>query len=176
MSQTNTEVRETLLELCDELESENGSCERMTNPPKKSFVDPSYKRVGGHKTTSTSAKVNHTCVPPRTKMVDKFQVEELGRAKKPARRRRSHTCPICRTQGHHARTRNNVLLEENTERANRFFKHLVDANMVDSYVSSLAKRESHAFVEKAILRIRAVSKKTDSQVPRRSEPPTNRKQ
>ena len=102
-------------------------------------------------------------------MVDKFQVEELGRAKKPARRR-SHTCPICLTQGRHAWTHTDVLLEENTERANRFFKHLVDANMVDSYVSSLAKRESHAFVEKEILRIRAVSKKTDSQVPRRSEP------
>ena len=34
LSQTNTEVRETLLELCNELESKNGSCETTTNAPK----------------------------------------------------------------------------------------------------------------------------------------------
>ena len=47
-----------------------------------------------------------------------------------------------------------------------FFKHLVDANMVDLYVFSLAKRESHAFVQKAILRIGAVSQETRKAVAR----------
>ena len=163
LSQTNTEVHETLLELCNELESPKGRVETMTTAPKKSILDPSYKRVGGHKTTSTSAKVNHTSVPPRTRMIDKYQVDELHRAKKPVRRRQCHTCPVCRLEGHHARTCHNVLLEENTERANTFFKHLVKSNMVDSYVSSLAKRESNAFVQKAILRIGAVSKEAKQQ-------------
>ena len=132
----------------------------MTTAPKKSIVDPSYRRVGGHKTTSTSAKVNHTSVPPRTKKVDDYQVCELNRTKKPAKRRRCHMCPVCRLEGHHARTCDKVLLVENAARADAFFTQLVDGNKVDAYIASLARRENQAFVEKVILRIRTLSQET----------------
>ena len=160
LSQTNNEILETLFELCRDLEAERDGRDN-TMAPKKSIVDPGFKRVKGPKATSTSARVNHTALPPRTKTVDAFQVNELHRQKKPAPKCRKLTFPICRAEGHHARTCPDVLLEENTERADHFFKQLADANKVDAYVTSLAKRESHAFVEKAIRRIKAASLKTD---------------
>ena len=159
LSQTNDEILETLLELCRDLELERDRCDIKT-APKKSIVDPGYKKVRGHKATSTSARVDHAAVQPRTKMIDDYQVNELHREKKPTRKRRKqHTCPVCRKEGHHARTCHEVLLDENAERADLFFKQLADANKVDAYVTSLGKRETQAFVERVIGRIEAVSRK-----------------
>ena len=161
LSQTNDEILETLLELCRDLEVTRDFCDHKTTH-KKSIIDPGIKKVSGHKATNTSARVNHTAIPPRTKMIDDYQINELHRKKKPAgERRKQHIYPVCRQKGHHARTCHDVLLDENEERADVFFKQLADGNKVDAYLSSLAKRETHAFVEKAARRIEAVSSKLE---------------
>ena len=147
-----------LLGLCDELETNNERQIFTNESPQKSMIDPSIQKMRGYKTTSTSAKVNRTSPSPRTKMVDCFQVNALHRAKSPAeKRRKHHRCPICRREGHHARTCHDVLLDENSERSNTFFEQLVREQKVDSYISSLAKRESHASVKNVLRRIETVS-------------------
>ena len=156
-SHTNSEIRETLVELCADLERLNETEQRQNGLPRSSIADPTFQRVRGRQTTSTSAKVDHMSAPPRSKAVDDFQVNTLQRAKKPARCRKRHVCPVCRCDGHHARTCRDVLLDENAERADAFFARLLEMDRVDSYVASLAKRERHSFVKLVVGRIDALA-------------------
>ena len=122
------------------------------------FLETAFQRVKGRQTTSTSAKVDHVSVPSQSKAVDDFQINTLQRTKKPtSRTRKRHACPVCRRDGHHARTCHDVLLDENAERADAFFERLIETGRVDSYVASLAKRERHNFVELVIGRINLLS-------------------
>ena len=159
-SKTNSEIKETLVELCMDLEQSLETEQRQSGLPRSSIADPAYQRMRGRQTTSTSAKVDHVSSPPQSKAVDDFQVNTLQRQKKPARSRRRHVCPVCRRDGHHAQTCHDVLLGENTERADAFFARLIEMGRVDSYVASLAKRERHSFVKLVVDRIDALSAST----------------
>ena len=157
-SQTNGEIRETFVELCSDLEQTLETERRRNALPRSSIADPAFQRVKGRQTTSTSAKVDHVSVPSQSKAVDDFQINTLQRVKKPtSRTRKRHACPVCRRDGHHARTCHDVLLDENAERADAFFVRLIETGRVDSYVASLAKRERHNFVELVIGRINLLS-------------------
>ena len=158
MGQTNDEVKETLLELCRDLETIGDPGQHQNEALRKSIIDPSTRKIRGYQTRSTSAKVNHTSVPPSTKTVDAFQVGVLhrsqrGKDKGPKR----HKCPVCQHEGHHARTCQNILLQENAERADTFLKQLIQTQKIDSYISSLAKRQRHSFVEEVLERIKKLS-------------------
>ena len=101
---TNTEVAAVLLEPCDSLEHvPSQETTRSCPHPRRSIVDPSAMRMMGPRTTSTSAKVNRRVLVQRTHMADTFQVNTLGRSKKPSNAKRRHVCSICRGEGHHPR-------------------------------------------------------------------------
>ena len=159
MAQTNNEVKETLLELCQDLEKINREASHQNGRgPKKSIIDPSTQKLRGCQTKSTSSKVNHTSVPPSTKMVDAFQVNELHRSQRGTDKRpKRHKCPVCQLAGHHGRTCRNILIKENAERADAFLKDLIEKQKIDSYISSLAKRERHSFVQDVLNRIQKLS-------------------
>ena len=114
----------------------------------------------GRYAVNTDAKARAMALVNGLKAVDDFQVNTLQRPKKPARSRRRHVCPVCRRDGHHAQTCHDVLLGENTERADAFFARLIEMGRVDSYVASLAKRERHSFVKLVVDRIDALSAST----------------
>ena len=158
MAQTNDEVKETLLELCCDLEAVGDPGKNQNELPRKSIIDPSTWKISGYHTRSTSAKVNHTSVPPSTKNVDAFQVEVLHRSQRGKDKRpKRHKCPVCQREGHHARTCQNIILQENAERADTFLKRLFETQKIDSYISSIAKRQRHSFVEEVLERIKMLS-------------------
>ena len=158
MAQTNDELKETLLELCRDLETVGDPVKHPNEAPRKSIIDPSTRKIRGHQTRSTSAKVNHTSVPPSTKMVDAFQVDVLHRSQRGKDKRpKRHRCPVCRIEGHHAQTCQNILLQENAERADTFLKQLIETQKIESYISSIAKRQRHSFVEELLKRIKRLS-------------------
>ena len=142
-------------ELCTSLESGRFETPPASNkcPQRPSIVDPLFVKVRGPQSTCTSAKVDNTSQPPQTKAVDTYQRERLHRAKPSPAKRRKHTCPICRSPGHHARTCPNVLLDEHGARADVFFQQLVETKKAESYVSSLASREPYPFVQRVVRRI-----------------------
>ena len=159
MAQTNNEVKETLLELCQDLEKINREAShQIESGPKKSIIDPSTKKIGGCQRGSTSSKVDHASVPQSTKMIDVFQVDVLHRSQRGTDKRpKRHKCPVCQVEGHHGRTCRNILLHENAERAEAFLKDLIEKQMIDWYISSLAKRERHPFVQDVLNRIQKLS-------------------
>ena len=73
-------------------------------------------------------------------MIDKFQVQHLKREKKPSKERKRHKCPVCRVDGHHAKTCPDILLASNREWANAFLMKLVERGMVDGYLKSATNR------------------------------------
>ena len=149
---------ETLLELCRELENTSASERQQNYARPKSIINPSTRKVRGYKTRSTSSKVNHTSVPPRTKMIDTYQVDVLHRSRRGTDKRpKRHRCPLCRLEGHHARTCHNILLLENAQRADKFLRELIDSQRIDSYISSLAKRQRHSFIQDVLDRIKRLS-------------------
>ena len=91
-------------------------------------------------------------------MIDDYQVKVLHRSQhrddKPPKR---HKCPVCQLEGHHGRTFQKILEAENTERANKFFKEMIEKQKIDSYISSLAKRQRHEFVQEVLDRIKVLS-------------------
>ena len=147
------------MELCQDLEKINREARYQNEMgPKKSIIDPSTQKIRGCQTRSTSSKVNHTSVPPSTRMVDAFQVNVLQRSQRGTDKRpKRHKCPICQLEGHHGRTCRNILLHENAERADAFLKDLIEKQMIDSYISSLAKRQRHSFVQDVLNRIQKLS-------------------
>ena len=158
VSQTNDEVMETLLELCHDLEMSTERKILQIETSRKSIIDLPIKKIKEYQTRSTSAKVNHTSIPPRTKMIDNYQVDALHRLRcRKEKGPKRHRCPVCRLEGHHARTCNNILLEENADRADKFLRQMIETAKIDSYISSLAKRQSHRFVEVVLERIKRLS-------------------
>ena len=113
VSANEPEVAVILSELCVSLEalSQPTQQEPAETTVRKSIVDPCVLRMKGPKTTSTSARVNHTAPTPKTVMVQKALGAVRENTKPPSRdRRKQHTCPICRGEGHHARTCRDVLV------------------------------------------------------------------
>ena len=90
-------------------------------------------------------------------MADTFQVNTLGRPKKPSNAKRRHVCSICRGEGHHPQTCKHVLATDNTGRADLYFKQLIRKNKAEAYLELWAKRGSHAFVSKLTERIRTLT-------------------
>ena len=163
MSQTNDEVMQTLLELCHDLETSTERKTVQTETSRKSIIDPPIKKIRGYQTRSTSAKVNHTSIPPRTKMIDNYQVDVLHRSQRQKEKGpKRHRCPVCRLQGHHARTCKSILLEENADRADKFLREMIETRKIDSYISSLAKHQNHMFVEDVLERIKRLSARLDA--------------
>ena len=145
-------------ELYHELESTSAKDELQKVVPRKSIIDPSTPKIRGCQARSTSSKVNHTSVPPSTRMIDSFQDNVLHRSQRGTDKRpKRHKCPICQVEGHRGRTCRNNLLQENAERAEAFLKDLIEKQMIDSYISSLAKRERHPFVRDVLNRIQKLS-------------------
>ena len=73
-------------------------------------------------------------------MVDAFQVDVLRRLKcQTEKRPKQHTCRVCQHKGQHARTCHDVFLREHLERADTFFRKLIETQKVDGYVSSLGR-------------------------------------
>ena len=114
-------------------------------------------RLMGPRTTSTSARVDGRAHVQRTHMVDDFQVNVLDRTKKPSQKKRKHTCSICHGAGHHPQTCKHILASENAERANLYFKRLIQKNKVWGYLDVLAKRRSQSFVGEVRERMQALA-------------------
>ena len=143
MSQTNNDVFTILNETCWALENVPLNKQSVEDAPsRKSIADPLVPKMRGPRTVCTSARVDHAGVPARTKMTDDFQIKVLGRSKTPVNKkspktptkRKSHRCPVCRLEGHHARTCKDVLQEENRARADRYLKTLAETNKLGSYL------------------------------------------
>ena len=162
VAETNDEVLELLNELCVTLDAcvrtDTQSDQRRFE--RKSIADPVLPRMRGHMTTSTSAKVDRTAALPRTKMVAACRQASSQTPTKPTtKRRKQHTCPICRCAGHHARTCKDVLLDENRERADVFFKRVIEDARVESYLSSVAARSSLKHANEVAARIQSCARR-----------------
>ena len=145
-----------LEQTCTVLENGVDPVEDGQRTQRKSIVDPMIPKMNGPRTVSTSAKVNHEAVPARTTTVDKFQVNVLGRSKAP-RKRKMHSCPVCRQEGHHARTCMSILDEANRVRADAFLKTLVETKKLKPYLKSISSRSDDAFVRAIVQRIRSIT-------------------
>ena len=147
ISANEPEVAVILSELCVSLEalSQPSQQQPAETTVRKSIVDPCILRMKGPKTTTTSARVNHTAPCPRTAMVEKVHGAVREKAKPSHGRKKQHTCPICRGEGHHARTCRDVLVEENRARAELFFIQLIETRQLDKYLVCMARRVSPQF-------------------------------
>ena len=154
---TNSEVAGILRDLCESLKSMGSEqTTRDHTTTRRSIADPHAMKLMGPRTTSTSAKVDRRAHVQRTRMVDHFQANVLDRTKKPSKQKRQHTCSICRGQGHHPQTCQQILSSENAERANLFFQQLIQKNKVQGYLDLLAKRTSQSFSRTVAERIQVV--------------------
>ena len=161
LATTNTEVAAVLRELCESLESAPSKEMSQTCPAtRRSIVDPGAMRIMGPRTTSTSARVDGRARAQRTHMVDDFHVDVLDRTKKPSKQKRRHMCSICHGAGRHPQTCKHILASENTERANLYFKRLIQKNKVHGYLDVLAKRGSQSFVGEVRERIQALTSRS----------------
>ena len=149
MAATNTEVGLILRDLCKSLERIPRQEKAVPAEKRRSIMDPGVVKMTGQRTTTTSAKVNHSAPVQLTRMVDRYQTNVLGRTKKPAGAKRRHRCSICREEGHHPQTCGSLFAAENTERTKLFFKQLIEKNRVRSFLDALTMRASSAFVRKA---------------------------
>ena len=68
------------------------------------------------------------------------QMESVGKTK-----RNQHAFPICRHEGHHARTCRDVLVEENRERSDTVFNRLMNSRKFDKHLAAMAVRVSTQF-------------------------------
>ena len=141
------EVAGILSELCVSLEALSRPSQQQPaeTTVRKSIIDPCVLRIKGPKTTSTSARVNHTAPCPRTAMVEKVHGAVREKTKPSPHRKKQHTCPICRGEGHHARTCRGVIVEENRPRAEQFFIQLIETQKLDKYLLGMARRVSPQF-------------------------------
>ena len=155
LGETDDEVVGILNELCATLEAMDTKPEdARANRP--SIVDPNVIAMKGRLATNTSSKVDMTSKQPGTKTVNDYQITALGRERKPKTSRR-HVCPICCREGHHAKTCRDVLLDEHAERADGFFKRLIESNATEQYARAMSARVSAEFATAIAARIRAVS-------------------
>ena len=60
-------------------------------------------------------------------------------------RKKQHACPICRGEGHHARTCRDVLVEENRARTEQFLIQFIETRQLDKYLACMARRVSPQF-------------------------------
>ena len=145
MAETNDEVAQILDEACVRLESMTSDVPiEDESSRRRSILDPSTVKMRGPRTTATSSKVDRRAAPSRTKMVDAFQTDVLGKRKSPGKRMRKHTCPICLVDGHHARTCHDILSPENNECSDAYFKKLRDSGRLVDFVVSLVRRQTPA--------------------------------
>ena len=145
MAETNDEVAQILDEACFKLESMTSDAPiEDESSRRRSILDPSTVKMKGPRTTATSSKVDRKAAPSRTKMVDAFQTDVLGKQKSPGKRRRKHTCPVCLVDGHHAQTCHDILSPENNERSDAYFKKLRDSGRLVDFVVSLVRRQTPA--------------------------------
>ena len=107
---------------------------------KQSIVDPGFVRVCGSMTTSTSARVDGTALPQKTKMVEHCKPRASAEQKRSGTTRRRNVCSVCLGQGHQARTCPNVLLDRNRERATKFFRLLIAQGKDADYLRGATKR------------------------------------
>ena len=149
MASTNTEVGLILRELCQSLERIPRQEQGVSADKRRSIMDPVVVKMTGQRTTTTSAKVNHSAPVQSTKMAEQYQTNVLGRTKKPAGAKRRHRCSICREEGHHPQTCGSLFAPENTERTKQFLKQLIEKNRVQSFLDVLTRRASSAFVRQA---------------------------
>ena len=155
LGETDDVVVGILNELCATLEAMDTKPEdARANRP--SIVDPNVIAMKGRLATNTSSKVDMTSKQPGTKTVSDYQIAALGRERKPKTSRR-HVCPICCREGHHAKTCRDVLLDEHAERADGFFKRLIEGNATEPYARAMSARVSAEFATAIAARIRAVS-------------------
>ena len=145
MAETNDEIAHILDEACAKLESLTSDAPvEDESLRRRSILDPSTVKMRGPRTTATSSKVDRRAVPSRTKMVDAFQTDVLGKRKSPGKMKRKHTCPVCLVDGHHARTCRDILSPENKERSEAYFSRLRDLGKLVGFVVSFVKRQTPA--------------------------------
>ena len=154
---TDDEVATIIDETCKALEAlKQNTAQLDASTQRKSIVDPLPIKMTGSQSTKTSARVDRQVVPQRTKLVDTHQTKTLQRTTKPRGDKRRHKCRICLDQGHHARTCNDILLPEQSDRANAFLKELVDSNKQAGFLSSFARRAGKEAVAAIVERLKAV--------------------
>ena len=144
LSETNEEVAGILEETCVMLETQANSPAMNVvgcTSNRRSIVDPAVVKMRGSRTFSTSSKVDRRAAPPRTKMADEFQTRALKR-KVESLRKKHHTCPVCLTRGHHAKTCRDLLSQENSTRCDECLKRLKRAGKLKEFLDSLSKRRS----------------------------------
>ena len=120
----------------------------------------------GHKLQKRNEKEDERCSGPKGRgrivlgPVQKALGAVRSKTKPPSRdRRKQHTCPICRGEGHHARTCRDVLVEENRARAEQFFAQLIETQQLDKYLVCMAKRVSPQFARQIVRAIKTSSAK-----------------
>ena len=157
MATESGEMTQVLCALCNALDALKTKEAPTTEPHRRvSIADAGVVRVFGPRTTSTSAKVDHTAVPPHTKMVEALRAsKERERKPRPAAKRKI-ACKICNGRGHQARTCPDVLAEANRERADAFFRRLVADGKADAYLAGVAKRATLGSVQAIADRIRTL--------------------
>ena len=95
MADTNDEIAQILDEVCFKLESMTSDAPIVDETSRRrSILDPSTVKMRGPRTTATSPKVDRRAAPSRTKMVDAFQTDVLGKLKSPGKRSKKHNCPF----------------------------------------------------------------------------------
>ena len=156
-AETNDEVSAVLIELCNTLETlsaiKNGCLDSDRRRP--SIVDPPVPRMRGPRTTTTSSRVDRRVKAPKTNMTDEYQQAVLNREKRPRRApRKTHRCSVCLGDGHHPQTCQKLLADENAERANAFFKRLVETGKTDRFVRVLSRRATPDIVNRIVSRVR----------------------
>ena len=145
MADTNDEIAQILDDACFKLESMTSDAPIVDETSRRrSILDPSTVKMRGPRTTATSSKVDRRAAPSRTKMVDAFQTDVLGKLKSPGKRRRKHTCPVCLVEGHHAQTCHDILSPENNKRSDAYFKKLRDSGRFVDFVVSFVRRQTPA--------------------------------
>lgn len=153
--ETDDEVLCILNELCATLETIGSKQEIESATGRPSIVDPNLVTMNGRLATITSSNVDRTSKQPRTKTVDDHQGVALGR-EQTAKTWRLHICQIFRRKGHYAKTCRDVLLDQNSERADGFFKRLAESNATEQYTMAMSARVSPDFASAIAVRIKAV--------------------
>ena len=118
-----------LIELCNALETlaanENDCLDVNRRQP--SIIDPPVPRMRCPRATPTSSNVDQRAKELRTNRTEEYQQAVLNLEKRPRRvLRKSHMCSVCLGEGLHPQTCQRLLADENAERADAFFKLLVE--------------------------------------------------
>ena len=126
-AEENDEMKHVLNDLFDSLkrlaENQERSC--VCERRKQSIVDPGFVRVCGPMTTSTSARVDGTALPQKTKIVEHLKPRGCVERERSVTIKRRNVCCVCLGRGHQARTCPEILLDANSARATKFFRLLI---------------------------------------------------